>query len=245
MALPALRALRTGDERPLSSVPRAVLLALAISLPAHALWRIATPATAGVAQDLPPAPAAAVLRAAAFGEPAVVARLLSLWLLAFDDQPAVDLAYRALDYDRVIGWLDAMLALDPRFAVPLLAASRLYTQVPVPTMQRRMLEFVHREFLRAPARRWPWMAHAVYVARHRLHDPDLALRYARSLAVHTRPGQAPEWARQMHIFVLADMGRTEAAKVLLGALLASGQITDPHELALLRQRMEDFDRGGP
>jgi hypothetical protein len=74
------------------------------------------------------------------------------------------------------------------------------------------------------------------MAKHRLHDMPLALAYADAIA--RRATQAPNWARQMRIFVLEDMGEIEAAKVLLGGLLASGEITDPREVQFLMERLK-------
>jgi hypothetical protein len=102
--------------------------------------------------------------------------------------------------------------------------------------QRLMAAFVHQQFLRDPNRRWRWLAHAAIMAKHRLHDSALALRYAQDIAEHAPA--ALHWARQMRIFLLEDLGEVESAKILLGGLLASGEITDPHELHFLMQRLE-------
>ncbi|MCC6713604.1 MAG: hypothetical protein IT496_00070, partial [Gammaproteobacteria bacterium] len=110
-----------------------------------------------------------------------------------------------------------------------------------PARQRLMLEFVREEFLKDPNRRWPWMAHAVFVARHRLHDLPLALRYADALAAHVTDPGVPPWVTQMNIFVRVDMGETEAAKVLLGGLLESGRITDPAEQRFLMRRLQELE----
>ncbi len=45
----------------------------------------------------------------------------------------------------------------------------------------------------------------------------------------------------MEIFLHEDMGEYEAAKVLLGGLLASGTVTDPHELAFLVERLKQLE----
>jgi ribosomal protein S15P/S13E len=42
----------------------------------------------------------------------------------------------------------------------------------------------------------------------------------------------------MKIIVLEDMGQVEAAKILVGALIESGQITDPYELNFLTHKIE-------
>ncbi|MCU0869537.1 MAG: hypothetical protein MUF30_08045, partial [Burkholderiales bacterium] len=107
-----------------------------------------------------------------------------------------------------------------------------------PDLQRRMFAFVARQFEADPDRRWPWLAHASLMARHRLHDLPLALAWADRLAQRATGPQVPSWARQMHIFLREDIGEVEAARALLGGLIDSGTITDPRELAFLLGRLE-------
>jgi hypothetical protein len=176
------------------------------------------------------------VRAASGFEVIAAGQLLALYLQAFDNQPGVSIPFAALDYDRVERWLQLMLELDPRTQYPLMMASQLYARAPLAEKQRAMLDFVHRKFLEQPEPRWRWLAHAVIVARHRLHDTPRALRYAEDIARHAR--NAPGWARQMQIFILEDIGEREAATVLLGGLLASGEVTDPQEIRFLTERLE-------
>jgi hypothetical protein len=150
----------------------------------------------------------------------------------------VSVPYSELDYDAVLAWLEAALALDPGSQYPLMMASHLYSRVPDEAKARRMLDFVHREFLRDPDRRWRWLAHAAIVAKHRLNDMPLALRYAEDIARDA--GKALNWARQMRIFILEDMGETQAAAVLLGGLLAGGEVADPAEIRFLTERLEQL-----
>jgi len=192
------------------------------------------------ARPLPAPLPAALVRVIALGDAELGARLAMLWLQAFDTQPGISLPLATLDYARVEGWLALMLELDPRFGYPLLAAARIYGEVPDADRQRRMIEFVARAFEADPIARWPWLAHAVYLARHRLGDRALALALARRLAARG-PHDMPAWARQMHIFALADMGQIEAAKVLLGALLTSGEIKDEHERRFLAERLAEME----
>jgi hypothetical protein len=196
--------------------------------------------------DLGRAPDLARARLIALGDATVLARTLMLGLQAYDVQPGVSLPLRSLDYPRVIGWLELILALHPVSQYALLSAAQLYAEVPDPGRCRLMLEFIHRAFLADPDHRWPWMAHAVVLARHRLHEPELALVYARELREHVRDPGVPHWVSQMEVLALADLGRTEAARVLLGGLLASGTITEPHERHFLLERLRqlEFDETG-
>ncbi len=212
-------------------------IALALLLSVHVIWRSQLPTLASSARGLPTPPSFAIAQVQALGDPLAWSKYSMLWLQAFDTQAGTSIALRDLDYGRVIEWLALCLRLDPRAQYPLLAASRLYAEIPDPARSRQMLNFVRAAFAEDPARRWPWLAHAVYVARHRLHDQPLALEFARTLAAAGAPG-IPHWARQLEIFVLEDLGELEAAKILLGGLLASGQITDPHEQRLLSERLK-------
>jgi hypothetical protein len=226
-----------ASERALTAVPPALTLLMALLLllqiALHGMQHSAAPQAAA----LPRPPVSALFRAAGFGEDAALAKLAMLWLQSFDNQPGLSLPLTALDYERLIAWLELILELEPQASYPLLAASRIYAEVPDPVKARAMLDFVHAAFLQDPNGRWQWMAHAVYVAKHRLHDVPLALVYAMALAAHATGPLVPHWAQQMANFVLEDMGELEAAKVLLGGLLAGGKISDPHERAFLSKRL--------
>jgi hypothetical protein len=225
----------SAEQRPLSALPAWIRASLGAALAAQLLWHgLATTRPQGAAADLPAPPRAAALRLAALDEEPAAARLAMLYVQSFDIS-----GFRA---GRVIGWLEAALALDPRSAYPLFSAARIYAETPDPARSRAMLEFIHREFLRDPNRRWPWLAHAALLAKHRLRDLALARRYAADLERHVTAKDVPMWATQMEIFILEDMNELEAAKILLGGLLASGKVRDPAEARFLRQRLEALER---
>jgi hypothetical protein len=228
--------LAQGGQRPLSAVPRAAKTLLIVAMCAQVAWQTLAPAPIARASALGLPPDKASLRLVSLGEPIAFAHALALYLQAFDNQPGVSIPYRELDYASVEAWLEAALTLDPGGHYPLMMAAHLYSLVPDEAKQRRMLEFVHRAFLRDPDARWRWLAHAAIVAKHRLKDMPLALRYADEIAL--KADSARGWARQMRIFMLEDMGEMEAATVLLGGLLASGEVSDPAEIRFLTERLE-------
>jgi hypothetical protein len=232
----------SGDERPLSSVPGAVWFLLAAALAVQIAWSTSRSGAEAGAADLPPAPSPGILRLAFFGEPEAGARLAMLYLQSFDLGGTNALRYRELDYERLIAWLSAVLELDPRSQYPLFSAARVYAEIPDDARSRTMLEFVYREFLRDPKRRWPWLAHGALLAKHRLHDLPLALRYATAVQENAASADLPSWARQMRIFILEDMDELEAAKIMIRDLLLGGQITDPAELRFLKERLEALER---
>ena len=210
-------------------------LALAVALIGQIAVRAGGTRGTTAAADLPPAPSAQGLRLASFGEPRALARVAMLYLQAFDLGPQ-------LDYIRLIAWLRAVLALDPRSEYPLFCAARLYAEVPDAARARLMLEFIHEQYLADPNRRWPWLAHAALLAKHRLGDLPLARRYAADIDRHTTAADVPLWAKQMEVFILEDMNELEAARILLGGLLASGKVRDADEARFLRQKLEELER---
>jgi hypothetical protein len=229
-------------ERPLSAVPGWILWLLAAALGTQIAWQAARVRGAPSAADLPPAPSAQALRLASLGESAALARLAMVWLQAFDSSGDNALPYQRLDYHRLIAWLRAILATDPKSDYPLFAAARVYGENPDPVKMRLIFDFIFAEFGSDPNRRWPVLAHAALLAKHRLNDLPLARRYAAAIQRQTTDPTVPNWARQMEIFILEDMNELEAAKVMLGGLLATGRIRDADERRFLQARLEEIER---
>ncbi len=231
-----------GSARPLSAVSGGILGLLGAALAAQLTWQLARHAAVPAATDLPPAPSVQALRLASVGEHAALARLAMVWLQAFDSRGDNAIPYQRLDYTRLVGWLHAILDTDPRSEYPLFAAARIYAENSDQAKARRMLDFIFEAFAADPNRRWPALAHAALLAKHRLHDLPLARRYAATIQRLTTDPAVPSWARQMEIFILEDMNELEAAKVMLGGLLATGRIRDPEEQRFLQGRLEEIEQ---
>lgn len=229
-------------ERPLSAVPAWLWAALGLTLAVQLGLQIGRPPPSTAADDLPPAPRGAALRAMSLGEPAAGARLAMVYVQAFDLGAGNAQPYRRLDYGRLRAWLRAILDTDPRTAYPLFAAARIYAEVDDPRKAREMLAFIHDAFPEDPNGRWPWLAQAAHVAKHRLKDLSLALRYAADLERLTTDPAIPLWARQMQIFIAEDMGELERAKIMAGGLLESGKLDDPGERQFLKGRLEELEQ---
>ena len=232
----------SGDQRALAAVPGWILWLLAGALAAQIGWHSARRAGTPSASDLPPAPSAAALRLASLGETAALARLAMLWLQAFDSRADNATPYQRLDYERLIGWLGAILATDPRSVYPLFAAARVYAENADEPKARRMFDFIEAQFMRDPNAHWAALAHVALLAKHRLHDLPLARRYAAEIQRRTTDPSIPSWARQMEIFILEEMNELEAAKVMLGGLLATGRIRDPEERRFLEGRLAEIEQ---
>ena len=228
-------------ERSLRDVPKVVLAILAVALTLQVSLKSAQPVSNPAASELSPPPSQSSLRLASLGDPIPLAKLLMLYLQSFDYRATNRIRYQDLNYDIVQQWLLRILWLDPRGQYPLLAASRLYAEVPNDAKVRTMVEFVYQQFLLDPDRRWPWLAQAAAIAKHRLHDLHLAKRYAAAIQKHSTGANVPLWAKQMEIFILEDMNELDTARIMIGGFLSSGTIHDPAEIRFLDQRLREIE----
>lgn len=232
----------TRPERSLGEVPGwirvGVVAALLAQIALHSAF--SSSRAAPTAEELPPVVAPSALRIAALGDGVLASRLVMLWLQVFDNQPGISIPFRELDYAKVRGWLSVASALDDRSAYPLLSASRLYALVADRERTVVMLDFVFDKFMEAPNARWRWLAEASLIAKHRLKDLPLALKYAKAISEHATDPSVPYWAKDMTLILLAEMGEYDAARGFIGALLESGEITDPHEIKFLTGRLREL-----
>ena len=228
-------------ERPVSDVPKSVKWLLVLSFVLQLIWHGFQQPVVAKAKDLAPPLSTRSYVMSSLGEPIAAAKYLNLWLQAFDNQPGASLSFHQLDYPRLTQWLDTILELDPDGHYPMLVASRVYGSVKNPEKQRIMTDYVFSKFIEEPNKYWRWLAHAVITAKHEIKDLDLALKYADALAEKATGENVPYWAKDMKIIVLEDMGQLEAAKILVGALIDSGEITDPYELNFLTHKIATLE----
>ncbi len=183
-------------------------------------------------------PGDAALRLSALGEPPVLARLLMLSLQGYDNQKGVSVPLRNLDYAVVGEWLERIVALDERAEYPHFSAAKIYGVVNDDNRRRLMIEWVWRQFVKAPNERWEWMAFATNLAHYVLKDDKLALAMAVELREKTDPEKVPAWTRQLEIFFRENANEYEAAAEMLSRQLLDGEITDPHEFVFAYDRLE-------
>lgn len=224
-------------DRPVNNVPVSVKICLLLALMLQLLWHSLQDPVVAKAEDLAAPLSTRTYVMSSLGEPIATAKFLNLWLQAFDNQPGASISFHQLNYPRLTEWLDTILELDPEGHYPMLVAARVYGSVQDHEKQRIMMDYVFYKFNEDPNKYWRWLAHVVITAKHELKDNDLALKYANALAEKATGKNVPYWAKDMKIIVLEDMGEVEAAKILVGALIDSGEITDPYELNFLAHKI--------
>lgn len=228
------------QERSISSVPVHIIFSLLFFISLQAYWHYyqnnLSPDYIALSEPL----SDEFIKLSSLNDPISASKILMLYLQAHDNQPGLSVPFLRLDYAMVIKWLEQAVRLDERIQYPLLAASRIYSEVNDESKQRQMLKFVSNEFLNLPSERWQWMAHIIFVAKHKLKDQELALKYAKQLRLNTTENQAPNWARHMELYILEDMDDIEAAKILIGGLLASEELQDANEIRFLENRLKEY-----
>ena len=224
--------------RSILAVPKRIFLTLFLCVLLQFFWHQQQSTPDGIAVALAEPATLIKLTQFNFGESLLTAHALMLYLQSHDNQAGVTIPFQTIDYQIVLQWLRLGLQLDPQSQYPLLLAAHVYAQVPNINKQRLMCDFVLDAFLESPNERWRWLAHCAIMAKHRMHDLALALHYAQQVNLHAK--FAPHWATQMHIFILEDLGEVDSVKILIGGLLANGQITDTHELPFLSDRLNQL-----
>jgi hypothetical protein len=224
-------------DRPVKDVPKPVKILLIVTLVMQLIWHGFQEPVVAKAEDLAPPLSTRTYVMSSLGEPIAASKFLNLWLQAFDNQPGASISFHQLNYPRLTQWLDTILELDPEGHYPMLVAARVYGSIKDPEKQRIMMDYVFYKFNEDPNKYWRWLAHVIITAKHELKDNELALKYAHALAEKATGANVPYWAKDMKIIVLEDMGEVEAAKILVGALIDSGEITDPYELNFLTHKI--------
>lgn len=224
-------------ERSFSAVPKLVLIGFPLALFFQiAFYFVQVPNVTAIS-DLDAPPPKHVITLMSLGEPVATAKLMMLGLQTRDSFDGRQQTLKQLNYQHINAWLTRIVELDPLARYPFFIASQLYAPVEDEGRQRLVLDWIYRSFLVDPNRRWRALADAAILARHGLKDLSLAQSYAKAIRIHATGKHVPSWAKQMEIFLLEDMNELEQAKILLGGLMQSGQITDPYEYKFLEQRL--------
>jgi hypothetical protein len=201
-----------------------------------AFHRLNPPAWSDLGHLGAPPPAAAV-RLTSLSENTFAAYLVLLYLQDFNVPLGRTTPLADMERTTVIRWLDLATDLDPSSRYPYLLAARHFAETGTPEQRKPLLDWIYRRFQERPNERWPWLVHAVFVARHVLHDNALAEYYAAALRTRVTDPNAPSWVTQMELLLRADLGETADAQVILGGLIKAGQIRSPAELKFLESRI--------
>jgi hypothetical protein len=227
-----------GDRR----IEMATLALIGVVLAQVAFWSLTR--TLRVVPELVPAPPTSeALDIMALGDRQFLYRALGLEVQNFGDTAGRFTPLLEYDYARLGEWFERLDRLDPVADYAPAIAANYYGLTPTRADTRHIVTYLAAHARRDIARKWRWLAQAAYMARHKLKDLPLALDLARELAqLSNRHPGLPVWTRSMPAFILAEMGETEAARTLLGAILESEPGLSPEEVRGMRGHLRRWSR---
>ena len=184
--------------------------------------------------NIPPPPSAAAAVMGALGDSQYAFRTGALMLQNFGDIGWDITPLKDYDFDKVGQWLRLQDRLDPLSTHTPYIAAFYYGGSQDPSKIRPVIDYLamvgRRNGQGASLPNWRWMAEAVYLARFRYGNIDLALGLAKELAAMYRPGM-PGWVKEMPAYVMNAKGDKAAAYALMTSILKSNaQNMKPQEV---------------
>lgn len=222
----------------MQAIPRGALAAVLITMGLQAAFWWQTRDVRAGWEGVPPAPSSRVAKGLALGDGQFLYRAATFVLQNMGDEGGRVTPLKDYDYQRLGQWFFLLDQFDPISEFLPVLVGYYYSQSQDPDDVRVVISFLAHIAIRDPERNWRWLAHAIYLARHRVGDMNLALSLAYRMAAIKSPG-VPIWARQMPAFVLAEVGEKEAARDLMEAILDSRPDLDPSEIQFMRDFIDN------
>jgi len=230
-------------ERPMLLLPRPLLLGFLVLFGCQLLYHhLSRARMAANYQALDQPFSAAVYRGIAMGSEQLLGYLLAIRLQLHDNQAGRHFHYDMIDYEVLLDWLELISVISPHNEYSALLASRIYSQTGDPDRLRQILAFVERRFDENPQLHWRRLTEASVLAKHKLHDLELALQMAEKIARQPASVQMPQWARDFQFLLLADLNEFESAIAIIQALLKSQAVVDPDEKRFLEEKLTLFQQ---
>lgn len=184
--------------------------------------------------NVPPVPTDGAVYASALGDGQLAYRSIGVMLQNLGDMHGRVTALKDYNYPDLGKWFDLTMRLDPRSDYIPYIASYYYGGLDNDSDKLKpVVDYLFKAGLSDEGEKWRWLAHAIYLARFKLHDLDYALKMANILAAkaHDADSGLPNWARQMPAFILNAKGEKEAALQIMVEIIASvGDKIHPNEV---------------
>ncbi len=222
----------------MKTIPKGALAAVLITLSLQAAFWWQTRELQAGWEGVPPAPAHPVAKALAMGDGQFLYRAMTFVLQNMGDEGGRVTPLRDYDYQRLGRWFFLLDRFDPKSEFLPVLVGYYYSQSQNLDDVRVVISYLTHIAIRDPVRNWRWLAHAIYLARHKVGDMNLALSLAYRMAAIRGPG-IPIWAQQMPAFVLAEVGEKEAARNLMEAIMDSQTDLEPSEIEFMRDYIEN------
>ncbi|MDE1151895.1 MAG: hypothetical protein PW788_05090 [Micavibrio sp.] len=220
----------SGQARIKKNVTIFLVIALALNV---VVWLAANKVFAKW-EGVPPVPTRSGAISMGLGDAEFAYRFGAITLQNLGDGGGQTTALKDYDYKALGNWFWLLNSLDPASDhVPMLAAY-YFGGTLVPADVRVVYDYLSVIGNNPAGQKWRWLVHAIFLARHRLYDVDLALNLAYKLSkMELVDDRMPVWARQMPALVLAEKGEKEDARRIVENLLMSSDKVHPNEIGYM------------
>lgn len=185
---------------------------------------------------VPDVPGKETVKALSLGDEEFFFRLLSLRLQSAGDTFGRFTALYKYDFNKLYHWFRLLDSLnDTSNYVPSMA-TYYFSQTQNKPDVKYIVDYLIEHSAHRPEQKWWWLVQAIYLANHKLEDPDLALRVANYL---NGDYDIPLWARQMPAFVHEQRGEMDDALAIIENLLQDDEHLTQKEFNFMRVFVEE------
>lgn len=196
-----------------------VAFSYGVTIRHHILW----PGTKTIKPDLAivtPPPIPRTVKALSFGDEQFYFRALAFLLQNAGDTYGRSTPLKDYDYNLLYEWWMLFDALDAHSNIIPALVGYYYSASQEPLRDLPfVVRYLEQHADRDPATKWWWYAQAAHLARYKLQDMGLALRFAEKLAALPQDVKLPFWARQMPAFIHEARGELEEAYIIIRDIL--------------------------
>lgn len=180
--------------------------------------------------NVPPVPSSFSASGFGVGDLSFSHRAYGLMIQNLGDYGGRATAFKEYNYEYLGGWLSLLSKFDPHSDFLPFLASYYFGAVEDPAKLKYLVEYLAEAGNSNQGEKWRWLAQAVYLARFKMNDMDLALELAKKLSALDNPNVA-QWARNMPANILNAKGDKEAAyELLVNILKDSAENMKPNEV---------------
>lgn len=167
---------------------------------------------------VPDVPGKDVVKALSLGDEQFYFRVLALEIQNAGDTYGRFTPLKNYDYSKLGAWFHLLDTLDNRSDFIPSVATYYYGQTQNVPDVRYIVDYLYDYASWRPEQKWWWLIQAIYLANHKLEDPDLALKVGQPLLdAHG----IPLWARHFPAFIYEQKGEPEQALYVMEHVLES------------------------
>jgi hypothetical protein len=192
---------------------------------------------------VPDVPGAVAVKALSFGDEEFYFRLLGMEIQTAGDTFGRFTELYKYDFKKLYAWFTLLDMLDNESDYIPFLASYYYSQTQYVPDVRYVVDYLYNHSASRPEKKYWWLAQATYLADHKLHDRDLALKMAAPLE---KADNAPFWVRQLPAFVHEKRGEMEDALRIIEHIQANSKNIPDGELRFMtyfvKERLKKLEK---